>query len=141
MSFCAFNSRVWAADAGASKDAMAMVKKAVAYLKLNGKDKTLSEASNPKGLFVNGDIYLTITDSTGRVLAHGLNPRLIGKDAIELKDVDGKYFVKEMLVIAKKEGSGWVDYKWPNPITREIQLKSVYFEQIDHLVIQSGYYK
>ena len=138
---CAIQTSALAADAGTAKDAQAMVKKAVVYLKANGKDKTLAEASNSKGQFVSGDIYLSIYDATGHVVAHGINPKLIGKDATELKDADGKFFIKDILVKAKSDGSGWVDYRWPNPVTKEIQLKSVYFEQVEGLVIASGYYK
>jgi len=66
---------------------------------------------------------------------------LIGKDVTDLKDADGKYFIKDILAKAKSDGSGWIDYRWPNPTTKEIQLKSVYFEQAEGLVIASGYYK
>jgi len=136
-----FGSTALAADAGTAKDAQAMVKKAVVFLKANGKDKTLAEASNPKGQFVSGDTYLSIYDATGHVVAHGTNPKLIGKDVTDLKDADGKYFIKDILAKAKSDGSGWIDYRWPNPTTKEIQLKSVYFEQAEGLVIASGYYK
>jgi len=130
-----------AADAGTAKDAQAMVKKAVVFLKANGKDKTLAEASNPKGQFVAGDIYLSIYDTTGHVAAHGTNAKLVGKDVTELKDADGKYFIKDILAKAKSDGSGWIDYQFTNPTTKEIQPKSVYFEQVEGLIIASGYYK
>ncbi|HSY26259.1 MAG TPA: cache domain-containing protein [Burkholderiaceae bacterium] len=135
------NATVFAADAGTANDAKAMVKKAVIYLKENGKEKTLAEASNPSGQFVKGDIYLSIYDPAGKVLAHGTNPKLIGKDVSNLKDVDDKFFIKEILATAKKDGKGWEDYKWTNPDTKEIQAKSVYFEQVNDLIIASGFYK
>lgn len=137
----AFITPVLAAEPGSAKDATAMVKKAVAYLKANGKDKMLAEASNSKGQFVDGDIYLSIYDNTGHIIGHGTNPKLIGKGATDLRDADGKYFIKEIMEKAKADGKGWVDYKWTNPVSKEIQLKSVYFEQSEEIIIASGYYK
>jgi cytochrome c len=51
-----------AAEQGSADEASAMVKKAVAYLKTNGKEKTLAEASNHKGQFIDRDLYLSIYD-------------------------------------------------------------------------------
>jgi cytochrome c len=47
-----------------------------------------------------------------------------------LKDQDGNYLIREMVKIAKTSGSGWVDYKWPNPITNKIEDKSSYVEKM-----------
>ena len=132
---------VYAGEQGSADEASAMVKKAQGFLKANGKQKLLDEASNPNGKFIDRDLYLSIYDTSGKVVAHGTNPRLIGKDVSELKDADNKYFIKEILAKAKKAGSGWVDYKWVNPVSKEIQAKSVYLESADDLIIASGFYK
>lgn len=131
----------FAADQGTADEAMAMVKKAVAYMKANGKDKTLAEVSNNKGQFVDRDLYLSVYDLNGNVLAHGTNAKLIGKDVSALKDADGKEFIKEILTKAKSSGKGNADYKWPNPVSKAIEAKTVYFEKADDLVFSSGYYK
>jgi hypothetical protein len=47
---------------GTAAEAEAMVKKAIAYLKANGKDKAFAEFSNPKGQFVDRDLYVTVYD-------------------------------------------------------------------------------
>jgi cytochrome c len=75
------------------------------------------------------------------VVAHGTNQKLIGKDVSDLRDADNKYFIKEILDKAKSSGKGWVDYKWVNPISKEIQAKSVYLEKADDVIIASGFYK
>lgn len=129
------------AFAGATPDeAKTMVTKAVAYFKANGKDKALAEFSNPKGEFVKGELYLTVWDFNGTQIAHGANPKLIGKNLLDLKDTDGKLFVKEFMEVAKKS-SGWVDYKWNNPETKKIQAKSVYLEAVGDILIGCGVYK
>ena len=54
---------------------------------------------------------------------------------IDLKDQDGKYLIRELVAIAKGPGSGWVDYKWPNPLTNKIEDKTSYVEKMgDYLV-------
>ena len=119
LSFTA--SALAAADQGNADEAAAMVKKAVAFAKVNGKDKLLAEVVNNKGQFVDRDLYISVWNSKAVVLAHGANPKLIGKDIIDLKDADGKYFMKEIVSKAASAGSGWVDYKWVNPVSQEIQ--------------------
>ena len=62
-----------AADVGTKDEATAMVKKAVGFIKANGADKAYAEFSNPKGQFVDRDLYIAVYDMTGKCLAHGAN--------------------------------------------------------------------
>lgn len=129
------------ADKGSSEDAVAMVKKAAAYLKANGKEKAFAEFSNPAGQFKDRDLYLTTIDLEGNVLAHGANAKLLGKSVIEMKDADGKAFIKGFIDVASSKGKGWVDYKWPNPVSKAIEQKSSYVEKVENVVIACGIYK
>jgi cytochrome c len=122
-------------------DASALVRKAVVYLKKNGKEKLLAEASNPKGAFVDQDLYLSIYALDGKVVAHGANPKLIGVDVSQLRDANDRYFIKDILATARTAGSGWVDYKWVDPASKALRDKSVYLEKTDDVVIAAGYYK
>lgn len=137
----AFTTSVSAADQGTAAEAEAMVKKAIAYAKANGKDKLLAEVVNSKGPFIDRDLYISVWSTKAVVLAHGTNPKLMGKDIIDLKDADGKPFMKEIVTKAGSAGSGWVDYKWTNPVSKEIQAKSAYFEKLDDMIISTGFYK
>jgi len=74
-------------------------------------------------------------------VAHGLNPKMIGKDLIEMKDSDGKFFVKERIEIAKTKGKGWQDYKFTDPLTKKIEDKRAYVEKYEDLIVGSGIYK
>jgi hypothetical protein len=38
-------------------------------------------------------------------------------------------------------GNGWVDYKWPNPITNKIEDKSSYVEKMGDYFVGVGIYK
>jgi signal transduction histidine kinase len=136
----AFTGGAWAADKGTADEAVAMVKKAVAFLKANGKEKAFAEFSNQKGQFVDRDLYVMVYDMEGNNKAHGSNPKLIGKNLLEIKDADGKFIVKGLIEVAQK-GKGWFDYKWPNAVTKAVEPKSTYVEKADDVLIGVGIYK
>lgn len=131
----------FAAEFGTPAEAETMVKKAVAEIKANGKDKAFAEFNNQKGKFTDRDLYITVYDMTGKCLSHGANPKMIGKDLIDLRDPDGKFFVKERIEIAKAKGSGWQDYKFNNPVTKKIEPKTMYFEKAGDIIVACGAYK
>lgn len=131
-----------AAEGGATEaDATAMVKKGVAFLKANGNDKGYAEISNKQGQFKYQDLYLVVYGLDGVVRAHGANEKMIGKNLIELKDVDGKAFVKERVDLGKSKGTFWQDYKFTNPETKKVEPKSMYCERLDETVVCGGIYK
>ena len=137
-------SGAWAADHGTAEEAVALVKKGIAFYKANGAVKTFADINQmAKGQFINKDLYLFVGNvKAGPNVAHGANARLVGKELGELKDVDGVYFVKKFSEIASsKEGKGWVDYKWPNPVTKQVEAKSTYVERVDEFYFASGIYK
>jgi signal transduction histidine kinase len=130
-----------AGDKGTANEAVAMVKKAADYLKANGKEKAFAEFNNPKGQFIDRDLYIVAFDMSGKTLAHGTNPKLLDKNLIELKDADGKYFMKEFIDVAGTKGKGWIDYKWTNPLTKALEPKSTYLEKVGDVIIGCGIYK
>ena len=93
---------VQAQDLVTKPEAEAMVGKALKYLKGNGKDKLYAEVSKKDGQFTDRDLYLVVYGLDGTVRAHGANGKMIGKNLMEIKDVDGKYFIKERVELAKK---------------------------------------
>ncbi len=125
---------------GTAAEAEALVKKAISLIKTDGKDKAFAEISNPKGKFVDRDLYIFVYDMNGKCLAHGFNQKMIGKDLLEMKDPDGKFYVKERIEIAKTKGKGWQDYKFTNPVTKKLEPKSAYIEKVDDLIVGCGIY-
>jgi hypothetical protein len=76
-----------AAD-GANKDeAVAMVKKAVGFIKEKGAEKAYPEFTGKAAGFVDRDLYVVVYQLDGKVLAHGSNAKFVGKDLIEAQDV------------------------------------------------------
>lgn len=130
-----------AAGTGTPEEAIAMVKRAVALINKVGKDEAFKQFNDPSGPFVDRDLYIAVMDAKGTMVSHGANPRLIGKPLIDLKDAEGKTFIKTLVDTAQKDGSGWVDYKWPNPVTKAIESKSTYVEKLGELTVACGVYK
>jgi cytochrome c len=122
------------------KEAEAMVVRTVAALKAN-RAKTLEEISAKDARYVDRDLYAVVYDLSGKVLAHGANNKMVGKDLIELKDPDGKEFVKERVELARSKGKFWQEYKFTDPETRKILPKEAYCEKADDAVVCAGVYK
>lgn len=130
------------ANTVASKEeAVAMVKKAIAYAKANGKDKLFDEVNNKAAQFIDRDLYIYLADPSGKVLAHGANAKLVGRDLQTLKDADGKPFVLDIIKIGESNKPGWVEYRWPNPVTKQIDDKVTYVEKFDGVIFCAGVYK
>lgn len=135
-------SGVARADANVTpKEAEAMVKKGVAFIKTNGKDKGYAEITAKQGQFKDRDLYLVVYGFDGKVWAHGANEKMVGKVLIDLKDVDGKEFVKERVELGKAKASFWQDYKFTNPVSKKVEPKTMYCERLEESVVCGGIYK
>ena len=131
-----------ATEFGSKAEAVAMVKRVQTEFKKDGAATTFKEVSDKSvKAFHDRDLYPFIYDMSGKCVAHGARPALIGKNLIDLKDQDGKYLIREMVAISKGPGSGWVDYKWPNPLTNKIEDKSSYIEKMGDYFVGVGVYK
>jgi signal transduction histidine kinase len=113
---------------GSEAEAQEMVRKAVALIKSSGADgayKTFTE--HPGGAFRDRDLYIFVYDFDGNCLAQGANPKMVGKNLLELKDVDGNQLIKGEINLVKNQGSGWYGpYKFNNPVTNRIEVKKSY---------------
>ena len=131
-----------AAEFGSKDEAVAMVKRVQAEFKKAGPEATFKEVSDKSVKdFHDRDLYPFVYDMSGLCVAHGARPALIGKNLIDLKDQDGKFLIREMVSMAKGPGSGWIDYKWPNPLTNKIEDKSSYVEKMGDYFVGVGIYK
>src|SRR6202521_4016250 len=131
-----------AAGDGATKDdAVAMVKRAVAFIKEQGPEKAYPEITNKAGRFIDRDLYVVVYQLDGKVLAHGSNEKFVGKDMSDAQDVDGKFYVKERVELAGKQASFWQDYKFVNPVDKKVEPKQMYCEKLDNTAVCAGIYK
>jgi hypothetical protein len=129
------------AEFATTDEATAMVRKGVAFIKANGPEKGWAAVSIKSGPFVDRDLYLVVYGLDGTVHAHGANEKMIGRNLIDLKDVDGKPFVKERVELGRAKTAFWQDYKFTNPVSRKVEAKSMYCERLDETVVCGGVYK
>ncbi|MDR3514218.1 MAG: cache domain-containing protein [Azospirillaceae bacterium] len=106
-----------------------------------GTEKAFADFSDQKGPWVKGELYGFCHTLDGVSVAHGGNPALVGKNVLGFKDPDGVLVNVVVVNKAKTDGKGWIDYRWPNSVTKKITLKHVYVEKVaDKFVCGSGYY-
>ncbi len=124
------------------EEAVAMVKKGIAFIKANGTAKGYAAISDKKGPFIDRDLYLVVYGLDGKCLAHGANEKQVGRDLIDLKDIDGKAFVRERTELGRSKPNGfWQDYKFTNPTNKKIEPKQMYCERLDETIVCGGVYK
>jgi cytochrome c len=130
-----------AAQPATHDKAVAMVKKAVAFIKEQGPDKAYPEINNKSGRFIDHDLYIVVYGLDGRVRAHGQFENLVGTDQSQAKDADGHPFVKERIELALKRASFWQNYTFVNPVTKKHEPKQMYCQRLDETAVCGGVYK
>jgi cytochrome c len=130
------------ASHGTADEAKAMVDRAVAMIKQGGAETAFAAINDPASKdFHDRDLYVFVRSMDGNTVAHGANKGMIGHTSLDLKDADGKLYNKEMIDLATTKGSGWVDYRWVNPVDKKIEQKSSFVEKVGDYVVGAGFYK
>ena len=141
-----------ASERSTAADAVEYIKKAQTFVKVNGMEKAIVEFNNSDGAFntksdINkiGDLYIYSVDPNGFQAVHGKNPRIRGTNKMDLRDQDGVYMMREFvkLCFSSTAGKGWVDYRWPNPVSKVMEAKAGYVERVPgtELCLGTGIYK
>ena len=117
-----------------------LVQKAVAFYKEKGLDATVAAVNETKGQFTDGKSYIFIDTFEGINIARADgDTKSLGSNVLNDKDLDGKFYVQEMIKKAQKDGSGRETYRLNNPVTGKPQFMRSYFEKIDGAIIGSGF--
>ncbi|MED5593808.1 cache domain-containing protein [Janthinobacterium sp. P210006] len=133
---------VHAAVEPTEKDAIAMAERGAAFMKAHGKEEMMKKITAKDPDFVQGSLYVDMRDiKTGIVLAHPINPSIVGKDLTDVPDANGKKYRREIIELAQKQGKGWVDYQYKNPTTGKIEPKTTYILRVNDVVLEAGIYK
>jgi cytochrome c len=128
--------------AGAAEDVQALVERAAVHIRAVGAAQGFADITRPDGGFIAGELYVFCTSTDGTSLAHGGNPKLVGKNFSAVRDGEGRLPNVEINRVGQTQGQGWVEYLWPNPQTRRVQRKLTYVLKIDsRTVCAGGYYR
>jgi signal transduction histidine kinase len=90
------------------------VEAAVKYAKDNGKDKALKAFYDKNGTFFKEGLYVFAYDFAGNCLALPIQPKLMGKNRIDITDPNGVQSTRDMIALAKS-GGGFTYYIYPDP--------------------------
>ena len=127
----------WAGGRATPDEAKVMAVKAAAYLKSVGPQKAFAAFDQKSGPWHDRDLYVTVEDNKGVMVAHGTNPGLIGMSVLDLRDVTGKPFNHAIQAI---KTAGWVTYQWQDPLTKTVRTKKAYEVRVGEYIIGVGAY-
>jgi len=130
---------VGAGEKGTPEEAKALLDKAVKAVQTD-EAKAVTSFNDPKGGYVDRDLYVFCFDKDGKITAHGADKAMIGTDAKTLKDPDGKAIGTEMLALASK-GGGSLEYKWKSPTTQQVGTKVSFLKTAGKQTCGVGAYK
>lgn len=119
-----FSTPLHAQERGTKDEAVAMMNAALAHVKKVGVTKALDDFTNDKAAWTTKDLYISALDWRGNSLAHGFNPKQVGRNLWEVKDPNGVALVQELVRTAQEKGEGWVSYQWPDPVTKKMADKT-----------------
>ena len=120
------------------EEAKALLEQAVTAVKANPA-AAFAAFNDLNGKFIQDDLYVFAIDvKEAKFRAHGATPRLIGTDALNLKDPTGKPLLKDMISSASSKGS--LEYHWRNPVTEKVEAKKTFMRNVNNLLIGVGYY-
>jgi len=107
------------ANAETVADAKALQDAAIALIKSKGMEAGAAEI-NGGGAWRKGSLYVVVVRFDGTVLGHSANDKFAGKNVIDMKDANGRQFVRESIEAAKTKGQLQVDVRWANPETKQL---------------------
>jgi signal transduction histidine kinase len=119
----------FAQDRATKDEARALNDAAVAHIKKVGIEQALRDFGSDRARWMPKDLYPFVMDFSGVMRFH-ISDKMVGRNALDVKDSSGKEFGREMLATAKGKGSGWVDYEWAHPATRKVEDKTAFVQRV-----------
>ena len=125
---------------GTAAEAQDMVARAIALYDEMGASEAMAKlTADPAPEFRDRDLYVFVYDPRGVLVAHGVDPQVVGRLCLDLVDETGKRPCFEMWERADENGV-WVDYRWPNPVSGQIEDKSSWMVRHDGYLFGVGIY-
>jgi signal transduction histidine kinase len=130
-----------------TRNLVSLVEDAARLMEQKG-EQALGEFAQKDSKWLNEDYYLFVYALDGTCIFHPITPDLIGKNVIDLRDMNGKPIIRQITDVGRKpenDASGWVFYLWQNQTQLTPTWKSTYVRKVVGLngqtyVVGSGSY-
>ena len=103
-------------------EAQALVGQAMAHLSQAGRERAFADFHDPRGRFIDRDLYIFVFDRNGNTSAFGSKPLLMGQPASAVPGLDAPSFLEHAWAAADA-GGGWVHYDVVSPGTMQVMPK------------------
>jgi methyl-accepting chemotaxis protein len=109
---------------------------------LTEEEAKLKAAEMLRNLRYNEREYFWINNFKPNMIMHPINKGLVGNDLNNYKDPDGVYLFIKMVEVVKRDGAGYVEYRWNKPGSTEPVPKISYVKGLKEWewIVGSGVY-
>ncbi|HVN80152.1 MAG TPA: cache domain-containing protein [Terriglobia bacterium] len=126
---------------GTLSEAQAMLQKAGEHYTTVGRKQALADFTGKKAPFTDRDLYVVCVGPGGIVTAHGASAAYVGQSADILKDVANKPVGTTIWNVGSSKGSGSLQYRMLNPVTKKVEPKKTFFRKVGEDVCAVGAYE
>jgi hypothetical protein len=130
-----------AAEPATRDEAKALGDKAAEHLAKVGLETAIADFNNPSAGFIDRELFVAVIGPDHKLLAAYGTSVLVGRDTTTFKDSDGKEFDNEIFALAMSKGSGWVDYRMTNPLSKKLERKFSWVRRVGDYVVFVGAYQ
>jgi signal transduction histidine kinase len=109
-----------------------LVEEAATLVEQRG-EKAFSEFSIKNSKWLIDQYYIFVYGTDGTCFFHPIQPELVGKNLMDLRDMDGKPVVRWITEIGRKpekNAHGWIFYLWPDKVQLTPLWKSAYLRKV-----------
>lgn len=132
-----------AAETATKDECVQKVDQVIQAVQQQGADVAIKQVNDVTGPYVWKDTYVYIMDLNGTIVAHGPQPKFIGKNLMGLKDpvtMQPWYPALFETIRAKDDANGWFEYNWKKPDEEGVFKKICYYKRAGDLVVFAGVY-
>jgi signal transduction histidine kinase len=125
---------------GTTEEARTMLHKAVEHYKSVGRTQAMADFTARKHPFASRDLYVICLDRNGSTIAHGAFPSELGVSGDAVTDLNGVGLATAARNVTASTGEGVVRYRWINPVTHALEIKTTFFARIGDDICGVGVY-
>jgi len=115
-----------------TRQLVGLVESAAALIEQRGPAAAFQEFDRPGSAWRTAPTYLFVYDAEGTSVWHGLNPELVGRNLMSLRDPLGKPVVQSIVEVGRRpeaDASDWIFYLWEERADFHPDWKSSYIRK------------